>query len=768
MINIIGMLFYLFGNRYPNIHIGRSTVLETLNYGSSLVAIGSLYLYYYMHKKNELLLITLVYISNSFETLTTGIFKDYTGLTDVTLYQELILSYLFRTILLTKMLSLKSNNKVLSFNTRYKKDAMCIIFTILITVVLDLISLYMKVGLNIKIPINIEYIILIAFIAYHIYIMYRLAIKAKESGKSMYIIIMASINMFVFNRLYSIELFARKTDLVIFICDWLIFGGYTILIIGIFLECIKLVKESDKSIEELKLFYEICENNKHSNLVMYNEEGKIIYANKLARKELCSIYKNEPLELQYKEIDRYTREMIPRNDFKSILEILSKKDEFNGIVNIKDGRIIKLYIQKIKVNPSYERLVVSFEDKTKEYKMNEKIKMNEAKLKSITGNIKDLIFSVDKNNKIIYVNKSSMDNLGYSLDDLIGKPYDEIVISAQSSSLFLGTSIREEIFKCKNGKTLTLESIVSELKDDNNDYLGKIVVSRDIGFRRQYEKLKLEYNKIKEYDKIRNEFFSNLSHEFKTPINIIYSCLQLLNNTKEVGKEEFFNCYDKYEFTIKQNCYRMIRLINNLLDMTKIGSAFFKMNFVNYDIISLVENITLSVVPYVETKNIYIMFDTEVEELEIKCDPDKIERVMLNLISNAVKFTPENGEIFVDIKVDDEYVYVSVKDTGIGIPEDSRANILDRFIQSDKSLNREKEGTGIGLSLVKSIIDLHKGQVYLKKTSSKGSEFEFKLPNKRMNDKEVSIDKVILNSSKPITEKIELEFSDIYDLKYNR
>ena len=213
-----------------------------------------------------------------------------------------------------------------------------------------------------------------------------------------------------------------------------------------------------------------------------------------------------------------------------------------------------------------------------------------------------------------------------------------------------------------------------------------------------------KYNEIKEIEKAKTQFFANLSHEIKTPINIIYSCFQLLDINKEKGETELWNSYNKYYGTIKQNCYRLLRLVNNLVDITKIDSGFMKLNFINYEIVSLVEDITLSIVPYVESKNITVLFDTYVEELVIKCDPESLERVILNLLSNAVKFSNENGNITVLLDANKDFVIIKVKDDGIGIAPEVSDYVFERFAQEDKSFNRKKEGSVIGLSLVKSLV----------------------------------------------------------------
>ena len=278
-----------------------------------------------------------------------------------------------------------------------------------------------------------------------------------------------------------------------------------------------------------------------------------------------------------------------------------------------------------------------------------------------------------------------------------------------------------------------------------------------------FDELKIKYKEIKEIEKAKSQFFANLSHEIKTPINIIYSCIQLLDINKKNGEKSLSDAYNKYEHTLKQNCYRLLRLVNNLVDMTKIDSGYMKLIFINCEIVSLVEDITLSIVPYVESKNINIVFDTYIEELKIRCDPESMERVILNLLSNAIKFTDNNGNISVFIEADEKYVFIRVKDDGIGISEDIREKIFNRFVQEDKSFNRKKEGSGIGLALVKSLVELHDGEVYLEEVS-KGSEFVVKLPNIKIDEELDVYNKVMDAESKPLVQKINIEFSDIYEL----
>jgi len=265
-----------------------------------------------------------------------------------------------------------------------------------------------------------------------------------------------------------------------------------------------------------------------------------------------------------------------------------------------------------------------------------------------------------------------------------------------------------------------------------------------------------------EYEKLRTIFFANISHELRTPLTLIFSAEQMLEILqKGIKEQDTQHEIKRYTKLIRQNCYRLIRLISNLIDITKIDAGYFKVEFRNCDIVRVVEDITLSVSDYIEGRDITLTFDTEVEEKVIKCDPDKIERIMLNLLSNAVKFTPKGGRISVNIYDNQEYTSIYVQDTGAGIPETMKELIFDRFVQVDRTITRNKEGSGIGLSLVKALVDMHNGSISVVSEEGKGSTFIVKIPNVTMNDDDLN-EKCILSDVNEKVEKINIEFSDIY------
>lgn len=272
--------------------------------------------------------------------------------------------------------------------------------------------------------------------------------------------------------------------------------------------------------------------------------------------------------------------------------------------------------------------------------------------------------------------------------------------------------------------------------------------------------LMLEESKKK--NELKTQLFSTMSHELKTPLNIIFSSLQLLESVyKEKPVAPEMDTYFKYSKIMKQNCYRLLRLTDNIIDMNKIEFGFLNLNLKNDNIIKAVEDITLSIVDYAKLKKISVVFDTEIEERITSFDPEKLERIILNLLSNAIKFTETEGEINVNIYNENECILISIKDTGIGIPADMIEKIFDVFTQVDSSLARNAEGSGIGLSLVKSLVEMHGWEITVRSELNKGSDFIIKVPIKLVENEfnDYNQENSCINR---LVENIKIEFSDIY------
>ncbi|WP_315081888.1 ATP-binding protein [uncultured Clostridium sp.] len=314
---------------------------------------------------------------------------------------------------------------------------------------------------------------------------------------------------------------------------------------------------------------------------------------------------------------------------------------------------------------------------------------------------------------------------------------------------------------CKNGEYRIVEWNWSYING------GKtfIMTGKDIT---NYNKLALENKRLENaiaLESLKTQFFANLSHEFKTPLNIILTTAQLMESyIKKFDDMLEKQSMNKYLKGLKQNSYRLLKLVNNLIDITKIDGGHYKINMVNKNIVNVIEEIVLSVAEYTKNKERDIIFDTDEEEIILACDPEKIERIILNLVSNALKYTEKDGIIKVNIStnLDDNEVIISVKDNGIGIPKEYKEKIFERFKQVENFLHKNYEGSGIGLSLVKSIVEMHGGKIWINSEPDEGTEVIFTLPIRKIDE-----EKLDEYNNKKISSKIEvfdIEFSDIYSM----
>ncbi|MGL5749674.1 MAG: sensor histidine kinase, partial [Paraclostridium sp.] len=260
---------------------------------------------------------------------------------------------------------------------------------------------------------------------------------------------------------------------------------------------------------------------------------------------------------------------------------------------------------------------------------------------------------------------------------------------------------------------------------------------------------------------MRMEFFANLSHELRTPINLILGTIQLLDLKVNKLNDNDKIYFKKYNKIVTQNGLRLLKLVNNLIDTTKIDAGYFEYNPINYDIINFVESICMSVCEFAKQKKVNLIFDTEIEENLMSFDLDMMERIILNLLSNAIKFNKKDGEIKVYIYQDNKKnLNISIKDSGLGIPKEKLDSIFQRFEQVNSKKSNEKEGSGIGLALVKSLVELHKGDIFVNSTLNEGSEFIITIPNVSI-DSELGCETIKQDIDVQVN-RMNVEFSDIY------
>ena len=233
---------------------------------------------------------------------------------------------------------------------------------------------------------------------------------------------------------------------------------------------------------------------------------------------------------------------------------------------------------------------------------------------------------------------------------------------------------------------------------------------------------KLETDTLRNLDNLKSHFFANISHEFRTPLTLILGQVENVMSsnieTKEKCKLQIAN----------RNARRLLNLINQLLDLSKLEAGSMKLLAEQQNIVSFLKSLFYSFESLADSKRISLKFESEVTSLPVLFDPDKMEKIICNLISNACKFTSENGEIKLSVNIVSPFIEIIVTDTGIGIPKDRLSHIFNRFYQIDGSTTREYEGTGIGLALTKELVELHKGQISVNSKEGEGTEFIIYLP----------------------------------------
>lgn len=444
----------------------------------------------------------------------------------------------------------------------------------------------------------------------------------------------------------------------------------------------------------------------------------------------------------------------------------------NELIGIFSMSYSKEEAPKYNQDTLFEEIADKLAMLVKNYRLSQELKLENQKRKESEEELSlyldvsaDLKATLNIHGCIIKANDSWEKVLGWSKAEIKAMHYSDLIHPDDIyilESLYDPNYIVEEIkhltirFLCKDNSYKWIELSAKYVKDKN----VFIFTGIDVTKRKEVEEEKKKLEETIQLESIRNEFFGNISHEFKTPLNIILGIVQLIDKNIEldnITKENLIRHVD----IMKQNSYRLLRLVNNLIDISRIDIGYYNLQPSNYNIVKVIEDITLSIAEYVKHKKINLIFNTDVEEITLACDPDKIERVMLNLLSNAIKYTDDNGDIYVSLNKVNEDVVVSVKDSGVGIPNDKLELIFDRFGQANDILSRRCEGSGIGLSIVKSIVEMHGGKIEVFSEIGKGSEFVFNIPIKILEEENVIL---TCDNKDYHVEKCNIEFSDIYSI----
>ena len=346
-------------------------------------------------------------------------------------------------------------------------------------------------------------------------------------------------------------------------------------------------------------------------------------------------------------------------------------------------------------------------------------------LKTEEQNYKNLFYSLPMpmiiinkiNNRVVYANKSFKQLLRIdNLKDIINKNIYNL-ITFKSYDL---ETVNESALSFEAEVNFEDEIIYLDVRESMNYYNKDetIFIFQNITEDKKIESMKLNIEKKRLEQKIRSDFLSSISHDLKTPVNVIYSSMQL---QKILLDNDNFESIKKYNLINKDNCMTLIRLTNNLIDSSKINYDYLKPQLEEINIVELIEDIVTHMSEYSKRNNSELIFDTDEEEIMILCDRNFMERVILNLISNSIKYT-NKGNIWLNIKIVQGYVKIEVIDNGTGMDEEFLKVAFDKYSKGENAKKSTYKSSGIGLYVVKSLVELQGGKIEIESKKNHGTK----------------------------------------------
>lgn len=468
-------------------------------------------------------------------------------------------------------------------------------------------------------------------------------------------------------------------------------------------------------------------------------------------------------------VNKACRNMLKDKLYDIDFNLYDKKSKVEDLFEVDEKKIyVEMEFYEYTKNKE-DKTIVIIRDISSRKNAQKILKHNQKSYSEFIDILPDGICLISEDLKINYANKSLLQMLEVdSLSEIYNLDIKYFInLSKEEENLF---DIKIKKVNIENKYMVLLEYELMTYNKNKiqveinaipfyDDEAHIMLIIKDLTYKKISEMAEKEILDRFKADKIKTEFFANMSHELKTPLNVISSSNQLLEYNYKNSKVKDYNDNIKYHINlVRQSSYRIQRLIGNIIDLTKMESGFYNIKLSKHNVVNVVEDLFMKTEKYSSKKDISIIFDTDNEEIYTYIDRIEIERVMLNLLSNCIKFTPNGGEIRVNMYDKENEFKIVVEDNGIGIPENKIGLIFEEFGQADKTLSRNSEGSGIGLSIVKNLIELHDGNIRVKSKENKGTQFIITIPIKNTIKEFYQEDKRIYN----IEEKISIEFSDIY------
>jgi PAS domain S-box-containing protein len=404
------------------------------------------------------------------------------------------------------------------------------------------------------------------------------------------------------------------------------------------------------------------------------------------------------------------------------------------------------------------------------------LKKSEESLRLLVSSVRDYaIIMLDVDGRISSWNKGAEYITGYTFADVIGEffsclyPHEEIIAGQPQKELQVARELgRFEINGwqiCKNGTRFWANTVITAINSTDNKVIGFAQVTRDISEQRQSEQLRAESEALRHASQMKSEFLASMSHELRTPLNAIIGFSEVIRDglVGELSQQQ-----SKYIGNIFESGQHLLSLINDVLDLSKVEAGKMILDIETFQLTSLLHDCTSMIKEKALSRDIELIEDVQAELGFMQCDGRKLKQIIYNLLSNAVKFTPQGGTIILSacraVRADaimitednlwktrlinevdgveatfDEFLEITVHDTGIGISENDLNKLFQPFTQIDSSLSRKFGGTGLGLVMVKALAHLHGGFMAVSSAEDKGACFKVWLPWRDVSVKDVSL-----------------------------
>jgi len=411
-----------------------------------------------------------------------------------------------------------------------------------------------------------------------------------------------------------------------------------------------------------------------------------------------------------------------------VIVLTGTVDEETGLETIKKGA--EDYLVKGKF--SGDELVRTIRYAIERNAIERKIENAAREWRTTFDSINDLIVIVDGGLKILRANKAFAKAFGAQPWELLGKNYHDVFYCDSCNRADCA-----HIQTIKTKEPVTIEFYNDRLKthfeitaapvfDDKGKVEASVLVAKDItGRKLAEENMRKANEKLKEYNELKDEFVSTVSHELRTPLSIIQSAIRLVLDEipgKIVDKQR------EVLTTAIESVKWLTKIVNFLLTISKIESGKMDLQKIVVDICKLIEDIVSEYKPLAQERALSLDCELPEQNINICLDPDKIRQVLINLISNSIKFTPEGGQVRVACTMKDEEVQFSVQDSGVGIAKEDMRRLFDKFTQFNRKPGSEEKGTGLGLAIVKKLVEMHNGRIDVESAIDQGTTFTISLP----------------------------------------